>query len=142
MTLNGCRLGFYEPFRRTTNSVLGYAPTEQIAFANVFSGALSGVAGAVCGTPLFLVKARMQAFSPVNPVGPQYAYTSTLDGLRTIARRDGFGFQGLLRGVDAAALRTAMGSSVQLPAVRAASAAVVLTVRSTAWRSASWRTGA
>jgi len=116
MCLNGCRLGLYEPFRRTTNKVLGHRPDEQLAFANVFSGALSGVAGAVCGTPLFLVKARMQAFNPVHPVGPQYGYKSTLDGLRTIARQDGFGFQGLLRGVDAAALRTAMGSSVQLPA--------------------------
>lgn len=56
----------------------------------------------------------MQAYSPFNPVGAQHHYTSALNGLVDIVRKEGV--KGLARGVDAAMLRTAMGSSVQLPA--------------------------
>lgn len=69
---------------------------------------------AIFGNPLFLVKARMQAYSPFNPVGAQHQYDSVLHAFRTIVKADGF--KGLARGVDAAMLRTAMGSSAQLPA--------------------------
>lgn len=55
----------------------------------------------------------MQAYSPFNPVGAQHHYTSTLHAFRTIVSKEGL--RGLARGVDAAMLRTAMGSSVQLP---------------------------
>jgi len=55
----------------------------------------------------------MQAYSPVLPVGAQHHYKSSLDALRTIWRAEKF--RGLVRGVDAAVLRTSMGSSVQLP---------------------------
>jgi solute carrier family 25 protein 34/35 len=56
----------------------------------------------------------MQAYSPFNPVGAQHSYPSAIFGLRSIVRLEGV--RGLARGVDAAMLRTAMGSSVQLPA--------------------------
>jgi solute carrier family 25 protein 34/35 len=56
----------------------------------------------------------MQAYSPFNPVGAQHHYTSVISAFRTIVKAEGF--KGLARGVDAAMLRTAMGSSVQLPA--------------------------
>ena len=65
------------------------------------------------GNPFFLIKARMQAYSPVLPVGTQHFYKSSWDALKSIWRAEGF--RGLGRGIDAAALRTAMGSSVQLP---------------------------
>lgn len=73
---------------------------------------------AIFGNPLFLVKARMQAYSPFNPVGTQHAYPSAISGLISIVRAEGL--KGLTRGVDAAMLRTAMGSSVQLPAYNVA----------------------
>ena len=41
-------------------------------------------------------------------------YKGTFDGLRTIVRSEGL--RGLVRGMDASVLRTAMGSTVQLPA--------------------------
>lgn len=69
------------------------------------------------GNPLFLVKARLQAYSPLHAIGKassRYNYKGTYDGLRSIVRSDGWG--GLVRGIDAAVLRTAMGSTVQLPA--------------------------
>lgn len=55
----------------------------------------------------------MQAYSPSLPVGTQHYYKNAFDAFRTIYSAEGF--RGLIRGVDAAILRTAMGSSVQLP---------------------------
>ncbi|KAI0283413.1 mitochondrial carrier [Russula aff. rugulosa BPL654] len=93
--LNGSRLGFYEPIRRATNRLVGSNAMEQIPVTSVFAGAASG------------------AYSPALPVGTQHHYKSSWDALRTIFRRERF--RGLVRGVDAAMLRTSMGSSVQLP---------------------------
>ncbi|EAU92551.2 oxaloacetate carrier [Coprinopsis cinerea okayama7 len=111
--LNGSRLGFYEPFRLAANSLLGWAPSDQVVMTSVFAGASSGAVGATLGNPLFLVKARMQAYSPSLPVGTQHKYRSSLHALSTIFKAEGP--RGLVRGVDAAILRTSMGSSVQLP---------------------------
>lgn len=111
--LNGSRLGLYEPFRRTLNKALGKGPNDQSIGVNLTSGASSGVVGAVLGNPLFLVKARMQAYSPTNPVGAQHCYKSPLQALIHIFKTEG-GVRGLYRGVDAAMLRTAMGSSVSV----------------------------
>jgi len=124
--LNGSRLGFYEPLRQSIISLSGQDPSRVKLWSSVAAGASSGVIGAILGNPLFLVKARLQAYSsaisrskittsPVIPVHPtQHAYRSAFDGLTQIFRTEGF--KGLMRGVDAAILRTAMGSSVQLPA--------------------------
>ncbi|KAI0783290.1 oxaloacetate carrier [Abortiporus biennis] len=111
--LNGSRLGFYEPFRRKLNSVFGLNPTDQVPITSFVAGAASGAVGGVFGNPLFLIKARIQAYSPALPVGAQHYYKGSLDALRTIWRAEGW--RGLVRGVDAAVLRTSMGSSVQLP---------------------------
>jgi len=93
--------------------VFGRSASEQIAATSVVAGAASGVVGACLGNPLFLIKARMQAYSPALPVGAQHNYKSSVHALSTIFRAEGF--RGLVRGIDAAMLRTAMGSSVQLP---------------------------
>ncbi|KAL7004369.1 Mitochondrial oxaloacetate carrier protein [Cystobasidiomycetes sp. EMM_F5] len=113
-------MGLYEPFRRSINKALGRRDTDQIAGVNLVSGATSGIVGAVLGNPLFLVKARIQAFSPFNPVGAQHNYRGGFHALSSIWKSEGF--KGLYRGVDAAMLRTAMGSSVQLPAYNLAKA--------------------
>ncbi|KAL0581060.1 Mitochondrial oxaloacetate carrier protein [Marasmius crinis-equi] len=111
--LNGSRLGFYEPFRRNINSLIGRPESEQIPLTSVLAGATSGAVGASLGNPLFLIKARMQAYSPALPVGAQHHYKSSFDAFSTIFRAEGL--RGLVRGIDAAILRTSMGSSVQLP---------------------------
>ncbi|KAF5323380.1 hypothetical protein D9611_005597 [Ephemerocybe angulata] len=111
--LNGSRLGFYEPFRHGINKMFGWSATDQIPLTSVLAGATSGAVGATLGNPLFLIKARMQAYSPALPIGTQHHYKSSFDALSTIFRKEGF--RGLIRGVDAAILRTSMGSSVQLP---------------------------
>ncbi|KAJ7161277.1 mitochondrial carrier domain-containing protein [Mycena crocata] len=111
--LNGSRLGFYEPFRRNINKLIGRRPDEQLPGTAVIAGATSGAVGASLGNPLFLIKARMQAYSPALPVGAQHYYKNSFHAVSTIFRAEGP--RGLIRGIDAAILRTSMGSSVQLP---------------------------
>ncbi|CDK25421.1 unnamed protein product [Kuraishia capsulata CBS 1993] len=114
--LNGCRLGLYEPFRKTINEFV-FAGEDAVAKQsipiNVIAGASSGIAGAIVGSPLYLIKTRMQSYSPAIQIGQQTHYKSMWDGLSQIYSKEGF--KGLFRGVDAAILRTGAGSSVQLP---------------------------
>lgn len=69
--------------------------------------------GGVLGSPFFLVKTRMQSYSPVFAVGTQHQYTGVFDAFRKIIATTGY--RGLMKGADAAILRTGAGSSVQLP---------------------------
>ena len=80
---------------------------------NMLSGASCGVLGACFGSPFFLVKTRLQSYSPYFKVGTQHVYKNAIDGFRHIYSEEGV--KGLFRGLDAAAIRTAAGSSVQLP---------------------------
>jgi len=113
MILNGCRLGFYEPIRHSVTSLFYNDPMAQSLGVNIFSGAASGILGAAAGSPFFLVKTRLQSYSPTAPVGTQHAYRNSVDGLMQIYK--GEGIKGLYRGVGAAMVRTGFGSSVQLP---------------------------
>lgn len=54
-----------------------------------------------------------QAYSPALPVGTQHYYKNSREAFMTIFKAEGF--RGIFRGMDAAILRTSMGSSVQLP---------------------------
>ncbi|XHG04677.1 hypothetical protein AWENTII_007927 [Aspergillus wentii] len=111
--LNGCRLGFYEPLRKGMTTALYTDPAVQSLGINVFAGAASGIIGAAAGSPFFLVKTRLQSYSPFLPVGTQHKYKNSFDGLRKIYTTEGV--NGLYRGVGAAMVRTGFGSSVQLP---------------------------
>jgi len=113
MVLNGCRLGFYEPVRKGVTTAIFKDGNVQSLGVNILSGASSGILGAAAGSPFFLVKTRLQSYSPFLPVGTQHGYKNSIDGLRKINRREGI--RGLYRGVGAAMVRTGFGSSVQLP---------------------------
>lgn len=65
------------------------------------------------GSPFFLIKTRLQSYSPFLPVGTQHKYANALDGMRQIYSAEGI--KGLYRGVGPAMVRTGFGSSVQLP---------------------------
>lgn len=113
MVLNGCRLGFYEPLRAgVTKAIYKDSKTQSLGI-NIFSGAASGILGAAAGSPFFLVKTRLQSYSPFLPVGTQHNYKNTGDGFKQIYRAEGV--RGLYRGIGAACIRTGFGSSVQLP---------------------------
>ncbi|KAK0670621.1 mitochondrial carrier domain-containing protein [Cercophora samala] len=111
--LNGCRLGFYEPMRAGLAKLALNDAAKQNLGINMFCGAASGIMGAAAGSPFFLVKTRLQSFSPFLPVGTQHQYRNAWDGLGQIFRAEGV--RGLYRGVGAAMIRTGFGSSVQLP---------------------------
>lgn len=111
--LNGCRLGFYEPMRHGLSSLLFRDGQVQSMGINMLCGASSGIIGAAAGSPFFLVKTRLQSFSPSLPVGTQHNYRNAWNGMRTIYASEGV--TGLYRGVGAAMIRTGFGSSVQLP---------------------------
>ncbi len=113
--LNGSRLGFYEPFRKAINTAAGKDVKTIWGPGALAAGASSGVVGAMLGNPFFLVKARIQAYSPHVKIGKaSHQYKNMWEGLSRILREEGV--RGLARGMDAAILRTAMGSTVQLPA--------------------------
>jgi hypothetical protein len=113
MVLNGCRLGFYEPVRKTITSAIYHDPNVQSFGINIFTGASSGILGAAFGSPFFLIKTRLQSYSPFLPVGTQHHYKGAIDGMRQIYSNEGI--KGLWRGVGPAMVRTGFGSSVQLP---------------------------
>ncbi len=113
MILNGCRLGFYEPLRKGVTTAVFRDGNVQSLGVNIFSGAASGILGAAAGSPFFLVKTRLQSFSPFLPVGTQHKYKNAVDGMKQIHFNEGI--KGLYRGVGAAMVRTGFGSSVQLP---------------------------
>ncbi|KIW11982.1 hypothetical protein PV08_09256 [Exophiala spinifera] len=111
--LNGCRLGFYEPLRAAGSKLIFKDTNVQSLGVNIFSGAASGILGAMAGSPFFLVKTRLQSYSPFLPVGTQHKYRNALDGVRQIYTTEGV--RGLYRGMGASMVRTGAGSSVQLP---------------------------
>lgn len=113
MITNGCRLGFYEPIREFMTVILYGQSDIQSLVVDITSGATSGILGAGLASPLFLVKTRLQSFSPTLPVGKQYNYKSATDGILQIYRAEGV--RGWWRGSCAAMARTGIGSSVQLP---------------------------
>ncbi|KAJ3347452.1 Mitochondrial oxaloacetate carrier protein [Entophlyctis luteolus] len=119
--MNGTRLGFYAPIRdlfmASGDAVFGPGTVSTgfgRAVAMVLSGAGCGALGAAIGSPFFLIKTRMQSYSPSMSVGAQHSYV--LGGLRKslahIYAKEGL--VGLWRGADASMLRTAVGSGVQL----------------------------
>ena len=88
----------------------------------------SGAIGALIGSPFFLVKCRIQAYSPVAhaQVGVQHAYSGLVDAFRSIVRAEGT--RGLLRGVEGGIPRVMAGSASQLASYDASKAFVVGTL--------------
>jgi len=113
MLLNGCRLGFYEPLRAASTKLVFKDDKVQSLGVNIFAGAASGILGAMAGSPFFLIKTRLQSFSPSLPVGTQHSYKNAADGVKQIYSTEGV--RGLYRGIGASMIRTGAGSSVQLP---------------------------
>ncbi|KAJ3159613.1 Mitochondrial oxaloacetate carrier protein [Geranomyces michiganensis] len=117
--LNGCRLGMYEPIKAGYVSLLSLAAPSGRAHelpAMVLGGATAGLLGAFVSSPLYLLKTRMQSYTATagTAVGAQHSYVreGTVRALRKIYAAEGV--RGLWRGVDAAMLRTGVGSAVQL----------------------------
>ena len=112
--LNGSRIGLYEPVRDSVVNGLGLKSHQSLLGAGIFAGAVAGVAGAMLGSPLYLIKTRQQSFSPVfKQIGHQHEIRSASSALARIYRSEGL--RGVYRGVDAAMARAGVGSAVQMP---------------------------
>ncbi len=57
--MNGVRLGLYEPLQRALVSATGADPASVLLKAT--AAALSGALGATLGSPLYMIKSRLQA---------------------------------------------------------------------------------
>ncbi|KAF5331775.1 hypothetical protein D9758_018554 [Tetrapyrgos nigripes] len=108
LLVNGVQLGFYEPMRQLVNQAVNIPKNEQNVITSVVAGAATGAIGASMGNPMFLIKAQMQAYSPALPVGTQHLHKNSIQALTVIIHQEGL--CGLLRGMNAAVLRTSMGS--------------------------------
>lgn len=59
VAMNGMRLGMYEPVQRALVKLTGVDPSSVLLKAS--SGALSGALGATLGSPIYMIKSRLQA---------------------------------------------------------------------------------
>lgn len=109
--MNGLRLGVYQ----TLNN-LGVTRDDNgnVSFhRSIAAGALSGVIGAVTGSPFYMVKTHLQAKSnDTIAVGHQHNHESFRKALKKIYRKGGF--LGLWRGSSGAMARVMVGSGAQL----------------------------
>lgn len=117
--MNGVRLGMYPSLKRTfgddgTGSMANFLRTLAAA-------SISGATGAAAGSPLFMIKCRIQAMSVVSntgherakaSLGHQHRYSGTMDGFTQVIKAEGI--KGLWRGVDGAIPRVMVGSGSQL----------------------------
>jgi solute carrier family 25 protein 34/35 len=110
VAMNGCRLGLYDSFQRAIRDAT-HLPADS-TLLRAAAAALSGAVGATLGSPLFLVKSRLQAQSAHFAAAERHAYAGAWDGLRQIAAKEGV--RGLFRGVDGALPRVMVGSATQL----------------------------
>ncbi|KAJ3364958.1 Mitochondrial oxaloacetate carrier protein [Allomyces javanicus] len=125
--MNGIRLGGYEPVKHAINAGVvraqysGWAPVAAVAtnvidpIVPVLSGFTCGIAAALCGSPLFLVKTRLQAYSSdprLAGIGAQHRYKSTAHAMMAVVKEGGV--KNLWRGATASMMRTGVGSAVQL----------------------------
>lgn len=109
--MNGVRLGSYAIIESS-----GYIYNQNGKVSTVrttLAGAVSGVVGAVMGSPVYLVKTHLQSQSTSSiAVGHQYKHQGMIHALKVIYKEHGV--LGLWRGSSAAVPRVSVGSAAQL----------------------------
>lgn len=110
--LNSTRLGLYETVDQLNWTRMGSEESHSTVLC-VFWGAAAGVAGSTLGCPLYMVKTQIQAQSHGKfAVGFQHHHSGTVNALITTYRAQGL--NGLWRGFEGMAPRTAVGSATQM----------------------------
>lgn len=110
IAMNGTRLGLYDPAQRALVALTGADPSSTLLKAAAAAG--SGAVGATFGSPIYLVKSRLQAQSEHFRVKEVARYNGLWDGLSSVFRAEGV--TGLFRGLNGALPRVMTGSAVQL----------------------------
>lgn len=108
--MNGARLGLYEPTQGLLRNATDCAPDAWAL--KISSAALSGAVGATIGSPMYLIKSRLQAQSAHFAAAETHNYRGLWDGLTSVYRAEGV--KGLWRGVNGALPRVMAGSATQL----------------------------
>ncbi|CAD5118860.1 unnamed protein product [Dimorphilus gyrociliatus] len=109
--MNGLRLGVYQSLN---NLGLNRDSDGNISFPrSIAAGALSGVVGAVTGSPFYLIKTHLQSQSAESiAVGHQHKHGSFTQAFKKIYSENGL--LGLWRGSSGAMARVMVGSGAQL----------------------------
>eukprot|EP01127_Copromyxa_protea_P004768 TRINITY_DN14594_c0_g1_i1.p1 TRINITY_DN14594_c0_g1~~TRINITY_DN14594_c0_g1_i1.p1 ORF type:complete len:319 (+),score=34.95 TRINITY_DN14594_c0_g1_i1:34-990(+) len=111
IAMNGTRLTFHHHIK----DIVGAHPENRFFFfRNILAAGTAGILGAMIGSPLYLVKVRLQSACSVASVavGHQHHYTGMIEAIQSIFKKEGV--RGLWRGVEGQMLRVGVGSSVQL----------------------------
>ncbi|KAL7288823.1 hypothetical protein TKK_0016799 [Trichogramma kaykai] len=109
--LNGTRLGSYY-FAKNKGFILNELGETSVWKTALWSG-FAGAAGAVVGSPFYMVKTQLQSQSAKNiSVGYQHHYSGAFDAFRQVWREAGF--WGLYRGWYANLPKTFVGSATQI----------------------------
>jgi hypothetical protein len=93
------------------SGMIGGESSRSFALTRIGAHTYRSCPSATLGNPLFLIKARMQAYSPALPIGTQHAYRNPYHALSSVVKHEGW--MGLTRGVGSAMLRTAMVSEYE-----------------------------
>ncbi|CAM9452912.1 unnamed protein product, partial [Ectocarpus sp. 13 AM-2016] len=111
--MNGTRLSLFAPVQKVLGVDVENKGKIGFFFRNLAAGAACGAAGALIGSPVFLVKARLQSQSKTH-------------SLRTAGGGEfRWGLRGLTRGTSASVMRVMVGSATQLSVYSSCKAAVL-----------------
>ncbi|CAB0002570.1 unnamed protein product [Nesidiocoris tenuis] len=111
VVLNGVRLGGYQMAEERGWNLNREGQLSMLNTVGI--GAVMGAAGALIGSPLYLVKTRLQSQAGESiAVGHQHKVEGTVSALKTAYREGGLG--GLWRGAGGSLPRMMVGSASQL----------------------------
>ncbi|XP_077998817.1 solute carrier family 25 member 35-like [Glandiceps talaboti] len=109
--MNGARLGSFQACKDM--GLVTDKNGDVIYWRSVAAGAFAGTVGAFVGSPMYLIKTRLQSQATMQiAVGHQHTHGGMLDGFRGIFKQ--YGILGLWRGVNGAIPRVMVGSAAQL----------------------------
>lgn len=124
IAMNGTRLGLFKPVC-SVYGVGAAGDSEAMRFFKTLgAGATTGAIGGFVGSPIFLVKARLQ--NQGNKAAKfSYGYNGPIDAVKQIFKQEGL--KGFFRGVEGAVPRVVVGSASQLSSYATCKRAVVAT---------------
>ncbi|XP_070560979.1 solute carrier family 25 member 35-like [Ptychodera flava] len=109
--MNGTRLGTFQCL--VNFGLVKDKDGNVIYWRSVVAGAFAGSAGAVVGSPMYLIKTHLQSqATDIIAVGHQHTHTGFFQAVRGIFKE--YGVFGLWRGVTGAIPRVMFGSGAQL----------------------------
>ncbi|CAM9307365.1 unnamed protein product [Ectocarpus fasciculatus] len=125
--MNGTRLSLFAPVQKALGVDAENKGNMSFFFRNLAAGAACGAAGALIGSPVFLVKARLQSQSNAHSLrtagGGEFRYRGTWHAFTDIVQKEGL--RGLTRGTSASVMRVMVGSATQLSVYSSCKAAVL-----------------